>query len=257
MADQIPSPGFFPTDEMVNSDDPQKRVNQLANLNNLLRYILSNIEAVNVATGTTGALGTVTSVGLSMPTDEFSVSGSPVTTSGTLTATKKAQLNNTVWAGPTSAPSAIPNFRKLVLADLPALVGAGGIGAPVLEFGSTTPIPLPNTNGAAVLLPVAVDEFLVQGDFVPGFAAANHSFVCYGQQATGTGTVVIDITNIDLGTLISRATFTLTGANVYAVGSAVVAPSAKTRCSISYRTLPAGDLVTTGQVESGSWYYRP
>lgn len=66
--------------------------------------------------------GTVTSVGLSLPT-EFSVSGSPVTTSGTLSASKATQAANQVWAGPTSGGAAVPSFRALVTADIPDLSG--------------------------------------------------------------------------------------------------------------------------------------
>ena len=63
--------------------------------------------------------GSVTSVGLSMPT-EFTVTGSPVTTTGTLTATKANQNANLVYAGPSSGGAAAPAFRALVQADLPA-----------------------------------------------------------------------------------------------------------------------------------------
>lgn len=62
--------------------------------------------------------GTVTSVGLSMP-GIFSVSGSPVTGAGTLTATLANQSANQVWAGPTTGAAAAPAFRALVGADLP------------------------------------------------------------------------------------------------------------------------------------------
>ena len=62
--------------------------------------------------------GTVTSVGLSLPAI-FSVSGSPVTTSGTLTGTLANQSANMVWAGPTTGAAAAPTFRSLVGADLP------------------------------------------------------------------------------------------------------------------------------------------
>lgn len=68
-------------------------------------------------TATEGFLGTVTSVGLSMPTI-FSVSGSPVTGSGTLTATLNTQTANTVFSGPASGGAATPTFRALVLADI-------------------------------------------------------------------------------------------------------------------------------------------
>jgi len=64
--------------------------------------------------------GTVTSVGLSLP-GIFSVSGSPVTTSGTLSATLANQSANTFWAGPTSGGTAAPSFRAMVAADLPAV----------------------------------------------------------------------------------------------------------------------------------------
>lgn len=62
--------------------------------------------------------GTVTSVALSMPS-VFSVSGSPVTSSGTLSATLATQTANTVFAGPSSGGAATPTFRTLVAADIP------------------------------------------------------------------------------------------------------------------------------------------
>src|SRR6185312_11856253 len=65
------------------------------------------------------ASGTVTSVGLTVPA-EFSVSGSPVTTSGTLAVSKANQSANLVYAGPSSGAAAAPTFRALVTADIPA-----------------------------------------------------------------------------------------------------------------------------------------
>lgn len=64
--------------------------------------------------------GTVTSVGLSLPTAIFDVSGSPVTASGTLSATLDNQSANTFFAGPTTGGATTPTFRALVLADLPS-----------------------------------------------------------------------------------------------------------------------------------------
>ena len=57
----------------------------------------------------------VTSVGLALPSI-FSVSNSPVTSSGTLTASLVAQPINTVLAGPTIGANAVPTFRTLGLA---------------------------------------------------------------------------------------------------------------------------------------------
>jgi len=62
--------------------------------------------------------GTVTSVSLSAPA-EFSVSGSPITSSGTLVLGLTTQAANQVWAGPVSGPDATPSFRSLTLADFP------------------------------------------------------------------------------------------------------------------------------------------
>ena len=73
----------------------------------------------HLAYGTPPGAGTVTSVGLAMPSD-VTVTGSPITTSGTITITDTAQSANTVKAGPTSGSAATPAYRALVAADLPA-----------------------------------------------------------------------------------------------------------------------------------------
>lgn len=64
----------------------------------------------------------VTSVALSLP-NIFTVSGSPVTTTGTLTATLASQTQNTVFAAPNGSNGA-PTFRTLVAADIPTLTAA-------------------------------------------------------------------------------------------------------------------------------------
>jgi hypothetical protein len=60
----------------------------------------------------------VTSVGLALPA-EFTISGSPVTTSGTLTGAWATQAANRLFAGPATGADAAPTFRSLVTADLP------------------------------------------------------------------------------------------------------------------------------------------
>ena len=68
-------------------------------------------------------VGTVTSVALSLP-DIFSVSGSPVSSSGTLSATLATQTANRVWAGPNTGSAAAPTFRALVAGDIPTLTAS-------------------------------------------------------------------------------------------------------------------------------------
>jgi hypothetical protein len=65
--------------------------------------------------------GSVTSVALTVPGVLFSVSGSPIATSGTLALSLLTQTANTVLAGPTSGGAATPAMRALVAADIPSL----------------------------------------------------------------------------------------------------------------------------------------
>jgi hypothetical protein len=77
-----------------------------------------------IGAGSGGGTGTVTSVGLAMPAI-FTVTGSPVTTSGTLTASLATQAVNLVWASPgTGSTAGAPTFRALVAADIPNLDAA-------------------------------------------------------------------------------------------------------------------------------------
>jgi hypothetical protein len=74
--------------------------------------------------------GSVTSVALSLPATELTVTGSPVASSGTLAATWATQTANKVFASATSGGAATPAFRALVLADIP--------GYRVVDQGSAT-----------------------------------------------------------------------------------------------------------------------
>jgi len=60
----------------------------------------------------------VTSVAMTVPSI-LSVSGSPITTTGTLAVSLSTETANTVFAGPTSGSAATPTFRSLIAADLP------------------------------------------------------------------------------------------------------------------------------------------
>lgn len=123
--------------------------NDGANLNQLL-YI--NIDGAGTWSAATlisgGGSGTVTSVALAdgSITPIFGISGSPVSSNGTLTFTLTNKSANTVFAGPTSGLATQPTFRALVAADLPVgnlisnpttnLVVTGGTGA-VIGTGAT------------------------------------------------------------------------------------------------------------------------
>lgn len=70
--------------------------------------------------------GTVTSVGLSLPA-ELTVSGSPVTGSGTLAAVWANETTNKVLAAPNGS-TGTPTFRALAAADIPAIAESGVTG---------------------------------------------------------------------------------------------------------------------------------
>jgi hypothetical protein len=74
----------------------------------------------STASWDTVSVSAVTSVGLAAPAI-FTVSGSPVTSTGTLTFDVANQSANQVWAGPTSGGAAAPGFRTLVASDIPSL----------------------------------------------------------------------------------------------------------------------------------------
>lgn len=64
--------------------------------------------------------GTVTSVDMTVPSI-LSISGNPITTTGTLALSLATQTANKVFAGPTSGGVATPTFRSLVAADIPGI----------------------------------------------------------------------------------------------------------------------------------------
>jgi hypothetical protein len=86
--------------------------------------------------------GTVSSVGLSAPA-QLTVTGSPVTGSGTLSLAWANQTANYVFAGPTSGAAAAPTFRQLVGADIPVFGASGashsqgGVPDPGATAGTT------------------------------------------------------------------------------------------------------------------------
>lgn len=105
----------------------------------------------NVVAG--GGAGSVTSVALTVPA-EFTVSGSPITASGTLAVTKANQNANLVYAGPSSGGAAAPTFRVMVAADLPAGTGT------VTSVAHTLAVPASIMTAAVVGSPITTSGTL-------------------------------------------------------------------------------------------------
>lgn len=90
-----------------------------------------------------GGGGTVTSVGLSLP-GEFSVTGTPVTNSGTLTASWQSQLFGKVFASPPLV-NGVPSFQSLAYGHFPISGVSGG------TYGTTQGIPQFTVNQQGII----------------------------------------------------------------------------------------------------------
>ena len=111
----------------------------------------------NAESCTAAATGTVTSVGLSLPSSIFAT-GSNVTSSGNVSATLNTQSANTVFAGPGSGSAAAPTFRALGTVDVsPALYAGTSTGSANAHTIGLTPTPASIATGTQV-------------NFLPGFA---------------------------------------------------------------------------------------
>lgn len=75
-------------------------------------------DGVISATSGGGSVGTVKSVGLSMPAI-FTVAGSPITTTGTFTVGLAVESAHAAWLGPPSGGASTPTFRPIIPSDLP------------------------------------------------------------------------------------------------------------------------------------------
>lgn len=95
------------------------------------------------------AYGSVSSVGLALPSI-MTVSGSPVTSSGTLTGTLTTQAVNAIFAGPSSGAAAAPTFRSLTTADIPALSYVTSVAATVPAFLSIAGSPITTSGTLAI-----------------------------------------------------------------------------------------------------------
>ncbi|MBK6964576.1 MAG: hypothetical protein IPH20_11740 [Bacteroidales bacterium] len=142
-----------------------------------------------------GGTGTVTSVGLALP-NIFSVTGSPVTTSGTLTASLVSQTKNYVFAAPHAA-NGVPSFRALVASDIPSLaydnyyswtIGVNSASYNVMgtQFGSGyTGVKL--LAGTGVTLTDSSSGSLLQVTINASATVSGNEFTMIGRNTTGYG----------------------------------------------------------------------
>jgi hypothetical protein len=183
-----------------------------------------------------GGGGAVSSIGLAADVTVFSVTGSPVTSAGTITLTHIAQAANKIWSGPATGANAIPTFRSLVAADIPNL-DAGSITTGTIALARL------GTNAAGSTLFLRGDNTWATP---PGGASGTITSVAL---AMPTSVYIVTPASVSSG----AASFTVT----YTTQSAmqVFAAPAATPGVPSFRLLTVNDIpmlpgsqITSGQV---------
>ena len=213
--------------------------------------------------------GTDSSVGLALPASVFSISGSPVTTSGVLTGAFVTQSPNSIFAGPASGGSAVPAFRSIVLADLPSIpltTGVTGI-LPAANGGTNSNAALVNnrimvsSSGSIVEASALTNGQLLIGSTGGAPVAANI--------AAGTGISVVNsaggitisstlaggtVTSVNM--TVPSALLTVTGGPITSAGTFTLALASQSANSVfaapngssgspTFRSLVIADLPTS------------
>lgn len=148
-------------------------------------------------TGGTGS-GTVSSVAMTVPSI-LAVSGSPITTTGTLALSLSTQSANRVLSGPTTGSAATPTFRSLVPPDLTLtsahiIVGDGSnLGSSVAMSGD---VGISNTGVTAI-----------GSNKVANSQLAQMSTLTLKGNASGSTANAADLTVIQANTLLTQAVY--------------------------------------------------
>ncbi len=199
-----------------------------------------------LAGGGGGGAGTVTSVALTLPS-LFSVTGSPVTSDGTLIADLATQAANQVFAGPTTGADDTPAFRALVAADIP-------------DISSTYVTPA----GAAALTNKTglISQWTNDVGYITTTGGGGTGITTVGTVTTGTWNADV-VAGLYGGTGVANSGKTITlGGNLTTSGANnvtfttsgatnVTLPTSGTLITSSVTSLSS--LVTVGTIGSGTW----
>lgn len=140
-------------------------------------------------------VGTVTSVAMTVPSF-LQVSGSPITSSGTLAVTLVNETANTVFAGPSTGSPAAPTFRSLVIADLPTSIPYANLaaltinralvsnGSGFVSVATTTATEIGFVNGVTSSIQTQLDG--KQSTLTPGSISTSTTGVSIGSGTAST-----------------------------------------------------------------------
>jgi hypothetical protein len=178
--------------------------------------------------------GTVVSIGMTVPSI-MSVSGSPITSTGTLAVSLATQTMNTIFAGPSTGSAAVPTFRSLVAADIPSLsylpLAGGTVSGALtvtgnltvsgttttvnsstlavadknieLAYGSTTEAA---ATGGGITLHGLTDHTIIYTTGTSSWDFSEHVNLVTGKEFKINGTTVLSATALD-GVVVDGGTF--------------------------------------------------
>ncbi len=189
--------------------------------------------------------GSVTSVALADSTGIFNISGSPVTSSGTLTLSSlKSQTANTFLAAPNGSSGA-PTFRVIAVADVPTLnQNTTGTAANITATSNST-----LTTLSALSLPASQLSGQVSiANGGTGLASTSQNYVFAGPGTGGSGApsfralVAADVPTLNQNTTGTAANITATSNSTLTTLSALSLPTSQLSGSISLTTQVSGTL---------------
>lgn len=189
--------------------------------------------------GVGGGDGTVRSVALAADEDVFEVSGSPVTDIGTLILALKEQGAGLVFSGPVTGADAVPTFRAIDFADLPAsviaLFGSATLGD-VLYFDGANWIAeaadgdVSGPYNNLQIKPNAVGTTEIANEAVTlAKIASTGAYINAGIKWNGTAWVIAPVGTVTSVALTMPAIFTVSNSPVTGGGTLAVALNSQTQ----------------------------
>lgn len=195
----------------------------------------------------TGALGgTVTSVAQSVPTALLSISGSPVTTAGTLAIGLTNAASGQFWAGPTTGAATTPAYRSILVSDLPSTVGT------VQSVGVSVPAALLTVSGSPVTTSGTIAIALANAASATVFAGPSSGAATAGAYRALLATDLPSTTVNSTGNLsplftssISAQALSFAAVTQASGGLAYLSPASGSAAAPTFRNIGGSDVANT------------